>query len=98
MSKDGIIATQGTVIETLPNAQFKVQLNNGDVITATLSGRMRMNYIKILPGDRVDLELSVYDPKKGRIVYRQTGKPSRGEPVVEVEESTELETNNEEPK
>lgn len=74
MGKDGIIPAQGVVVETLPSAHFKVQLENGDVITATLAGKMRVHYIKILPGDTVDLELSVYDPTKGRIIYRHSGK------------------------
>ena len=61
---------EGKVIETLPNTMFRVELENGHVITAHISGKMRMHYIKILPGDRVKLEMSPYDLTKGRITYR----------------------------
>ena len=61
---------EGTVIEALPNAVFKVQLPNGHIITAHLSGKLRMNYIRILPGDKVTVEVSVYDLTKGRITWR----------------------------
>ncbi len=64
------IRVEGTVLESLPNAFFKVKLDTGHVITAYISGKMRLNYIKILPGDRVTVELSPYDITKGRIVYR----------------------------
>ena len=60
----------GTVIEALPNAVFKVALSNGHIITAHISGKLRMNYIKILPGDKVTVEVSVYDLTKGRITWR----------------------------
>jgi len=70
MPKDDIIETEGTVIETLPNAMFKVELANKHVILAHISGRMRKYFIRILPGDRVLLELSPYDLTKGRITYR----------------------------
>lgn len=71
MSKKGdVIETQGTVQEALPNATFKVELPNSHVITAHLSGKMRMNFIRILPGDKVTVELSPYDLTKGRITYR----------------------------
>ena len=70
MAKDDAIEVEGEVIETLPNAYFRVQLANGHKILAHLSGKMRMNFIKILPGDKVKLELSPYDLKKGRIIYR----------------------------
>ncbi len=70
MAKDDAITAEGVVIESLPNATFKVKLENGHEILAHISGKMRMNFIKILPGDRVTVEISVYDLSKGRIVYR----------------------------
>ncbi len=74
MSKEDAIAAQGTVIETLPNAMFKVELENGHRVLAHISGKMRMHYIKILPGDKVQVELSPYDLSRGRIVYRGLNK------------------------
>ena len=65
-----VIEVEGTVTETLPNAMFRVELDNGHVILAHISGKMRMHYIRILPGDRVALELSSYDLTRGRIVLR----------------------------
>jgi translation initiation factor IF-1 len=70
MSKNDSIQVEGTVTETLPNASFKVMLENKHVILAHISGKMRMNYIRILPGDKVLIELSPYDLSRGRIVYR----------------------------
>ena len=70
MSKQTAIEQDGTIVETLPNAMFKVELENGHVILAHISGKMRMHYIKILPGDKVTVELSVYDLNRGRITYR----------------------------
>ncbi|CAM3298442.1 translation initiation factor IF-1 [Nosocomiicoccus ampullae] len=70
MSKEGVIELEGIVKETLPNAQFKVELENGHEITAHVSGKIRMNYIRILPGDKVTVEMSPYDLTKGRITYR----------------------------
>jgi len=71
MGKEDTIEVMGTVIEPLPNATFRVSLDDeGREITAHLSGKMRMNYIKILPGDKVTVQLSIYDPSKGRITYR----------------------------
>ena len=70
MSKDDIIEMEGKVLEALPNAMFQVELESGHVILAHISGKLRMNYIKILPGDRVKLELSPYDLSKGRITWR----------------------------
>ncbi len=70
MSKDDVIETEGVVVEALPNASFKVKLSNGHIITAYISGKLRMNYIKIIPGDGVKLEMSPYDLTKGRIVWR----------------------------
>ncbi|HWR90630.1 MAG TPA: translation initiation factor IF-1 [Dissulfurispiraceae bacterium] len=70
MSKEENIEVQGTIIETLPNAMFRVGLENGQIILAYVSGKMRMHFIKILPGDKVTVELSPYDLTKGRITYR----------------------------
>ena len=70
-----VIGIDGTVLEALPNVQFSVELENGFKIVAYLSGKLRMNYIKILPGDRVKVELSPYDLTKGRIVWRYKVKP-----------------------
>lgn len=70
MGKQGAIEQDGSITEALSNAMFRVELENGHVVTAHISGKMRMNYIKLLPGDRVKLELSPYDLSKGRIVYR----------------------------
>jgi translation initiation factor IF-1 len=70
MPKDDAIEVEGTVIETLPNAMFRVQLENGHKVLAHISGKMRMHFIKILPGDKVTVELSPYDLTRGRIVYR----------------------------
>lgn len=70
MPKEEAIEVEGTVIEPLPNAMFRVELDNGHRVLAHISGKMRMHYIKILPGDRVTVELSPYDLKRGRITYR----------------------------
>ena len=70
MSKADVIEIEGTVIEKLPNAMFKVELENGHIVLAHISGKLRMNFIKILPGDKVTLEMSPYDLSKGRIVWR----------------------------
>jgi translation initiation factor IF-1 len=70
MEKGEVISVEGTVIEPLPNAMFKVELENKHVVLAHISGRMRMHFIRILPGDKVKLELSPYDLTRGRIVYR----------------------------
>ncbi|GAB6034306.1 MAG: translation initiation factor IF-1 [Thiomicrospira sp.] len=70
MAKQDVIEFEGTVIETLPNTMFKVQLENGHEILAHISGRMRKNYIRILAGDKVKVELTPYDLTKGRITYR----------------------------
>ena len=70
MAKEDVIEVEGTVVEALPNTNFKVELENGHQILAHISGKLRMNYIKILPGDRVKLELSPYDLSKGRITWR----------------------------
>ena len=70
MSKADVIELEGTVIEKLPNTLFRVQLENGAVILAHNSGKLRQNFIRILPGDRVTLEMSTYDLTKGRIIWR----------------------------
>ena len=70
MAKEDAIELEGTVLEALPNAMFRVELENGHKILAHISGKMRMRYIKILPGDKVQVELSVYDLDRGRITYR----------------------------
>ncbi|MBE3595375.1 MAG: translation initiation factor IF-1 [Candidatus Carbobacillus altaicus] len=70
MAKEDVIEMEGTVIEPLPNAMFRVQLENGHTILAHVSGKIRMNFIRILPGDRVTVELSPYDLTRGRITYR----------------------------
>lgn len=70
MSKQDVIEVEGTILESLPNAMFQVKLENGHVILAHISGKIRMNFIKILPGDRVTVELTPYDLRRGRITYR----------------------------
>jgi translation initiation factor IF-1 len=70
MAKEELIQTEGKVVEALPNAMFKVELENGHFVLAHVSGKMRMNFIRILPGDKVKLELSPYDLSRGRITFR----------------------------
>ena len=70
MSKQDVIEVEGTILESLPNAMFQFKLENGHVILAHISGKIRMNFIKILPGDRVTVELTPYDLSRGRITYR----------------------------
>lgn len=70
MAKEELIETEGTITEALPNAMFKVQLENGHMVLAHVSGKMRMHFIRILPGDKVKLELSPYDLTRGRITFR----------------------------
>lgn len=70
MSKEDVIEVEGRVVEALPNTMFKVELENGHQILAHISGKLRMNYIKILPGDKVKIELSPYDLTRGRITWR----------------------------
>ncbi|MBA1145528.1 translation initiation factor IF-1 [Ectothiorhodospiraceae bacterium WFHF3C12] len=70
MSKEDNIRMQGTIVDTLPNTMFRVELENGHVVTAHISGKMRKHYIRILRGDKVTVELTPYDLTKGRIVYR----------------------------
>ena len=70
MSKEDVIEVEGTVVEDLPNAMFQVELENGHIVLAHVSGKMRMNFIRILPGDKVTMELTPYDLNRGRITYR----------------------------
>ena len=70
MAKDDVIEVEGKVVEKLPNAMFQVQLENGHIILAHISGKLRMNFIRIIPGDKVLIEMSPYDLSKGRIVWR----------------------------
>ena len=70
MSKADVIEIEGVVVEKLPNAMFKLELENGHIVLAHISGKLRMNFIKILPGDKVTLEMSPYDLSKGRIIWR----------------------------
>ena len=76
MSKADVIEVEGTVLEKLPNAMFKVELENKHVVLAHISGKLRMNFIRILPGDKVTIELSPYDLSKGRIIWRDKSKVS----------------------
>ena len=71
MSKDDVIQMQGEILENLPNATFRVKLENGHVVLGHISGKMRKNFIRIVPGDRVKIEITPYDLSKGRIVYRE---------------------------
>jgi len=71
MAKEELIEVEGEIIEALPNAMFRVKLDNGHIVLAHVSGKMRMHFIRILPGDRVKLELSPYDLSRGRITYRE---------------------------
>ena len=70
MAKEDVIEVEGIVVEALPNAMFQVKLENGHIVLAHVSGKMRMNFIRILPGDRVTMELTPYDLNRGRITYR----------------------------
>ena len=76
MSKADVIEIEGTVVEKLPNAMFQVELENGHQVLAHISGKLRMNYIRILPGDKVTLEMSPYDLSKGRIIWRDKYDPA----------------------
>ncbi|WP_036730075.1 translation initiation factor IF-1 [Peptoniphilus mikwangii] len=71
MGKEDVIEVEGTVVDALPNTNFKVKLENGHIILAHISGKLRMNYIRILPGDKVTVELSPYDLSRGRITWRK---------------------------
>ncbi len=83
--KDDKIEVEGTVVEALPNTQFLVEMENGHRILAYLSGKMRKYYIRILLGDRVKVEMSVYDPKRGRIIFRNKDHGRGGGPVEEAD-------------
>jgi translation initiation factor IF-1 len=91
MAKEDHIEMEGTVTETLPNTMFRVELDNKHVVTAHISGRMRKNYIRILTGDRVTVQLTPYDLTKGRIIFRnRDGKPEKdAAPVVVTPTETE---------
>src|SRR3954465_12452444 len=78
--KDGVIEIEGTIVEALPNAMFRVELSNGHRVLAHISGKMRQHYIRILPEDRVAVELSPYDLTRGRLVYRYKGQRPPGAP------------------
>lgn len=91
MAKEGHIEMQGRVLDTLPNTLFRVELENGHVVTAHISGKMRKNYIRILTGDYVTVELTPYDLTKGRIIYRSKDKP-KPKPVEPTDESSEENT------
>jgi translation initiation factor IF-1 len=73
MAKEEAIEVEGTIVEPLPNAMFRVELENGHKVLAQISGKMRMHYIKILPGDKVTVELSPYDLTRGRVTFRSKG-------------------------
>ncbi|PID77602.1 MAG: translation initiation factor IF-1 [Deltaproteobacteria bacterium] len=77
MAKEEAIEVEGTIIEPLPNAMFKVELDNGHNVLAHISGKMRMHFIKILPGDRVTVELSPYDLTRGRVTFRAKGSKNK---------------------
>ena len=77
MTKEEKIEVEGRVLEPLPNAMFRVEIEGGHKVLAHISGKMRMHYIKILPGDKVRVELSPYDLTRGRIVFRQRNEPTR---------------------
>jgi len=98
MAKDDVIEVIGSVLEPLPGAEFKVELEDGRIIKAHLSGKMRMNYIKILPGDHVTLELSIYDMEKGRITYRHKKDPRKSMPKPEEVQDDKNATEQEETK
>lgn len=77
MSKEDVIEVEGKVVDALPNAMFKVELDNGHIVLAHISGKLRQNYIKILPGDKVTMEISPYDLSRGRITWRGEKKPKQ---------------------
>ena len=87
MSKADVIEVEGVVVEKLPNAFFKVELENGHQILATISGKLRMNFIRILPGDKVTIEMSPYDLTKGRIIWRNRAFIEKGGFAVKVRSS-----------
>ncbi len=87
MAKEDSIEMEGTVVETLPNTMFRVELDNKHVVIAHISGKMRKNYIRILTGDRVTVQLTPYDLTKGRIIFRnRDGNPQGAKPAAEKED------------
>ena len=86
MSKADVIEVEGTILEKLPNAMFQVQLENGHQVLAHISGKLRMNFIRILPGDKVTIEMSPYDLTKGRIIWRDKYRENSRQ-VVDFSES-----------
>jgi translation initiation factor IF-1 len=84
MAKEETIAVEGVVVDALPNTTFRVKLENGHVVIAHISGKMRKNYIRILTGDKVEVELSPYDLSKGRITYRDAGRKRSSNPTDET--------------
>lgn len=84
-NKEDVIRMEGTIVEALPNAMFRVLLDNGHKVLAHVSGKMRKNFIRLVPGDRVIVELTIYDLTRGRIVYRKK-VDSRGEEEIEEED------------
>ncbi|MBU2546305.1 MAG: translation initiation factor IF-1 [Gammaproteobacteria bacterium] len=88
MSKEDYIEMSGTVTETLPNTMFRVELESGHVIIAHISGRMRKNYIRILKGDHVTVEMTPYDLTKGRITFRDKGKSAANKQQEQTQEKT----------
>lgn len=89
MAKEEAFKLDGTILETLPNAMFRVELENGHLITAHISGRMRKHYIRLTTGDEVEVELSPYDLEKGRIVLRKGGRSKRDKTKEESNETSE---------
>ncbi len=87
MSKDDVIELEGKIVEVLPNAMFKVELPNGKVILAHISGKLRMNYIRILQGDTVTVEMSPYDLTRGRITWRAKGTSKNSENTSDKQSS-----------
>ena len=87
MSKQDVIEVEGKVLEALPNAMFQVELENGHVVLAHVSGKIRMNFIRILPGDKVTIELTPYDLTRGRITYRFKGFDKEGATGMKVKPS-----------
>lgn len=89
MAKEDQLQMEGTVTETLPNTMFRVELDNGHVVTAHISGRMRKNYIRILTGDRVTVEMTPYDLSKGRIIFRNKDKKGSTPPPAAPEKPSD---------
>ena len=90
MSKADVIEVEGTVVEKLPNAMFQVELENGHQILAHISGKLRMNFIRILPGDKVTIEMSPYDLTKGRIIWRDKQERMAAKCVIRIIKMQEI--------